>query len=87
MKRRQFVTWAGTLAATGTLGVTARAQAQESAAPSARREPAQGAGETGARRPSTPTTGRGMTPMPVRRSRTAQPPETGDRPNRHHRRD
>ncbi|UZD55934.1 ABC transporter substrate-binding protein [Caldimonas aquatica] len=29
MKRRQFVTWAGTLAATGTLGVTARAQAQE----------------------------------------------------------
>ena len=65
----------------------ARAQAQESAAPSVRREPAQGAGETGARRPSTPTTGRGMTPMPVRRSRTAQPPETGDRPNRHHRRD
>lgn len=29
MKRRQFVTWAGTLAATGTLGVPARAQAQE----------------------------------------------------------
>ena len=79
----------------------ARIQAQETAAPAPRRQPPpqnqppQGQqpqaqppkGEAGARRAASPTTGRGMTPMPVRRSRTAQPSETDERPNRHHRRD
>lgn len=66
----------------------ARVQAREASAPAPRRQPSPPPqSETGARRAASPTTGRGMTPMPVRRSRSAQPPDTGERPNRHHRRD